>query len=134
MLRLIDIVLILLFGFISISHVDRAWEVDLPQASFVPELPPDFEDWVVVAVADEGFVCGAERLRLPNEIALGAWLAREAAAGATHVRLRADREHESRIVSSVAALCEGLDLDLALEIRLASSTLGADGAGREAGQ
>lgn len=124
MLRLIDIVLILLFGFISISHVDRAWEVDLPQASFVPDLPPDFEDWVVVAVADDGYVCGAERVRLPDAEALRAWLGLEAAAGATHVRLRADRDRESRSVAQVTQLCEELELDLALEIRL-TSALGA---------
>ena len=118
MLRLIDIVLILLFGFISISHVDRAWEVDLPQASFVPELPPDFEDWVVVAVAGEGFVCGAERVRLPDADALRLWLEREAAAGANHVRLRVDRDRESRSVAIVSGVCEALRLDLALEIRL----------------
>jgi biopolymer transport protein ExbD len=124
MLRLIDIVLILLFGFISISHVDRAWEVDLPRASFIPDLPPDFEDWIIVAVDGEGYVCGAERLRLPDGEALGRWLEGEAAAGASHVRLRADRQAPGRSVAQVTELCRRAGLNLALEVTLETTELG----------
>ena len=54
MLRLIDIVLILLFGFISISHIDRSVAVELPKAEFLPRQVPDFENWAVLTVDSGG--------------------------------------------------------------------------------
>ncbi|MDP2361006.1 MAG: hypothetical protein Q8O14_09665 [bacterium] len=117
MLRLIDIVLILLFGFISISHFDRGLEVDLPRAGHLPRLQADFENLVLISLDEAGgIVCGMERRPAAGEEELRAWLAGEKAAGAVQVRLRADRARPSAEVALVRDLCAELDLGLTLEV------------------
>jgi biopolymer transport protein ExbD len=116
-LRLIDIVLILLFGFISISHIDRSIAVELPQASYLPELPPDFENWAVVAVDESGaWICGFGKLVMQDPAGLENWLLGEKEAGVTHVRLRMEKTRPSAEVAQLKSLCEKLDLALALEV------------------
>ena len=117
MLRLIDIVLILLFGFISISHFDRGVEVELPKAGHLPRLQAEFEGLALVALdADGTFVCGLERHVADGEDDLRAWLAAEQLAGATQVRLRADRGRPASDVARMQRLCGELGLGLTLEI------------------
>lgn len=117
MLRLIDIVLILLFGFISISHFDRSLTVDLPRAGHLPRLQPDFTRQAVVAVTAEGaIVCGMDRLRMAGTEDLRDWLAAEQAAGAVQVRLRTDRARPAAEVALVQDLCLELDMGLTLEL------------------
>lgn len=117
MLRLIDIVLILLFGFISISHFDRGLEVELPRAGHLPRLQAEFEGLALVALdADGSYVCGQERRVAEDEDGLRAWLDAEKTAGATQVRLRADRGRPAADVARVQRLCTELGLGLTLEI------------------
>lgn len=119
MLRLIDIVLILLFGFISISHIDRSIAVELPQAEFMPRIAPDFENWAVVTVDEHGtWICGFDRTRISGVAELSQWMASEQRNGVTHVRLRVDRNRPSSEVALLQGVCEELDMALALEVIL----------------
>jgi len=116
-LRLIDIVLILLFGFISISHFDSSVSVQLPEAGHMPRLQAEFQNLAVVSLNEAGaFVCGPERHQVADATELRDWLAGEQAAGATQVRLRADRGRPSSEVALLQELCGELDLGLSLEI------------------
>lgn len=117
MIRLIDIVLILLFGFISISHFDRAVEVDLPNAGHLPRLQAEFQDLAVVSILGDGtFICGMDRRRVADSEALAGWLAAERDAGAKIVRLRADRSRPSSEVAMLQQICGELGMGLTLEI------------------
>ncbi len=119
MIRLIDIVLILLFGFISISHVDRSIERDLPRAAYLPAVPPDFEDWIVVGIMPEGgFICGSDRVEADNAAGLREVLAGFMAQGSERVRLRVDRDQPGAGVAAVLNVCRGLELPVALEVVL----------------
>ena len=53
-LRLIDIVLILLFGFISISEVSQRSRIRLAESTETPQSPPDKEEIIVVGISPEG--------------------------------------------------------------------------------
>lgn len=119
MLRLIDIVLILLFGFISISHIDRSVAVELPKAEFLPRQVPDFENWAVLTVdSGGGWICGFEKSRVTQPAELEAWLRQEQEAGVRHLRLRLDRQRPAADVALVQRLCEELDMALAIEVLL----------------
>ncbi len=117
MLRLIDIVLILLFGFISISHIDRAIEMQLPHAEYLPLVPPDFEDWTVVgALHDGGFVCGVDKIELADDEALREYLSRAKAEQRGRVRLRVDLDLPGAYIARVLELCGDLEIPVALEV------------------
>lgn len=117
MLRLIDIVLILLFGFISISHFDRGMEVELPVAGHLPRLQAEFEGLALVGLDASGaYVCGQERLVVESGEDLRAWLMGERDAGAVQVRLRAHRGRPSAEVARLQRICTELELGLTLEV------------------
>lgn len=117
MLRFVDIVLILLFGFISISHFDRAVQVDLPTAGHMPRLQAEFQNLAVVSIqADGSFVCGTDQRKAADLETLRAWLAAERESGTTMVRLRADRLRPSADVALLQGLCSELEMGLTLEI------------------
>ena len=117
MIRLIDIVLILLFGFISISHIDRAIEMRLPHAEYLPLVPPDFEDWTVVgALQNGGFVCGVDKIELAGLEELRAYLVQAQAELRGRVRLRVDLDLPGAYIARVLELCGELEIPVALEV------------------
>jgi biopolymer transport protein ExbD len=64
-LRLIDVVLILLFGFIAISEVSRRSKIDLAESLSVPATAPDREIVVYVGVLPDGtYLVDEERSRI----------------------------------------------------------------------
>lgn len=53
-LRLIDVVLILLFGFISISEISRQTQIELPKCKDIPLSNPDKEAILIVGITEDG--------------------------------------------------------------------------------
>ena len=54
LIRFVDVVLILLFGFIIISDIDEDSQIVLPKSTETPPLPPDFEELVFIGITNEG--------------------------------------------------------------------------------
>jgi len=52
--RLIDVVLILLFGFISISEVNRKSKIELPKSLHTPASYPDMESILIIGITNQG--------------------------------------------------------------------------------
>lgn len=63
-LRLIDVVFILLFGFLSISEINRRGIFQLPKKSEVETDAPVPTSIIVEISQDGDFICGSERLVL----------------------------------------------------------------------
>jgi biopolymer transport protein ExbD len=67
MLRLIDVVFILLFGFLSISEINRRGIFQLPRKSEVETEAPVPTSIVVEISKDGDFICGNEKLVLDEK-------------------------------------------------------------------
>jgi biopolymer transport protein ExbD len=120
--RFVDVVLILLFGFISISSV-RATEVELARSTEVPAPPPDFEEVVFVGIRPDGtYLLDEERLEVRGARQLFAALADELAGVGdvpVTVRIRASREAPMRYLVDAARVCDELGVPKALEVEMA---------------
>ncbi len=123
MLRLIDVVLILLFGFISISEVSDKSEVVLPTSSMTPVTPPDREELLIVAIAENGdYLVEHEQKRLPSQRDLYAYLLRarneaQSRGAAVRVRVRPHKSTPIKYTMAVAAICDNLRVPKGLDVR-----------------
>ena len=117
--RFVDVVLILLFGFISISSV-RATEVELPESTETPAPPPDFEEIVFVSIRPDGtYLVDDERTEVRGARALLGWLAAELdqmGDDPVKVRIRASRTTPMRYLVDAARVCDELGVPKALEV------------------
>jgi biopolymer transport protein ExbD len=120
--RFVDVVLILLFGFISISSV-RATEVELPQSTEAPAPPPEIEEALFVGIRPDGtYLLDEERVEIRGARALLAYLATEIDAMGdvpVKVRIRASRDAPMRYLVDAARVCDELGVPKALEVQMA---------------
>lgn len=121
--RFVDVVLILLFGFISISSV-RASEIDLPESTETPAPPLETEEVVFVGIRSDGtYLVDEERSELRGGRALYLYIADELdrlGDGPVKVRIRASRDTPMRYLVDAARVCDELGVPKALEVQMAS--------------
>ena len=119
--RFVDVVLILLFGFISISSV-RASEIDLPESTETPAPPPATEDVIFVGIRSDGtYLVDDERAEVRRARELLRFLDSELARvgdGPVKVRIRASRDTPMRYLVDAARVCDELGVDKALEVQM----------------
>ncbi len=120
--RFVDVVLILLFGFISISSV-RATEVELATSTETPSPPPELEEVLFVAIRSDGtYLVDEERREIRGARELLRWLGSELGTmgdEAVKVRIRASRDAPMRYLVDAARVCDELGLPKALEVEMA---------------
>lgn len=120
--RFVDVVLILLFGFISISSV-RASEIDLAESTETPAPVPDAEAVVFVGIrADGTFLIEDERTEVRGANALLSFLRLEQqAAGSAPLRVRIRAAHDAPMgfLVDAARVCDELGLPKSLEVLMA---------------
>lgn len=120
--RFVDVVLILLFGFISISSI-RVTEVELPASSEAPAAPPEREEVIFVAIRPDGtYLVDEEQRELVGGQALFdyLWETRESL-GATpmKVRVRAAYDAPMFYLMEASRICDELGVAKAFEVRMA---------------
>lgn len=124
--RFVDVVLILLFGFISISSI-RSTEVELPRSTEAPTPPPELEDVVFVSIRSDGtYLVDDERLAVRGASALLGFLDREIASLGdvpVKVRIRASFDTPIRFLSEASRVCDRLGVAKAFEVQM----VGAEG-------
>lgn len=122
--RFVDVVLILLFGFISISSI-RVTEVELPTSSETPAAPPEREEIYFVAIRSDGtFLVEEESVELRGGRALLDHLAATAEAlGDTpmKVRIRASGRAPVFFLMEASRVCDQLGLPKAFEVLMAGA-------------
>ena len=120
--RFVDVVLILLFGFISISSV-RATEIQLPESTETLSPPPEIEDVVFVAIRTDGtYLVDDERVEIRGARNLLAWVRAEVDTMGdipVKVRIRASHDTPMRYLVDAARVCDELGVDKALEVLMA---------------
>lgn len=120
--RFVDVVLILLFGFISISSV-RATEIELPESTETPAPPPAVEEVLFVAIrADGTYLVDDERIEIRGAQNLLEFVADQLdriGQIPVKVRIRASHDTPMRYLVDAARVCDELGVDKALEVRMA---------------
>lgn len=119
--RFVDVVLILLFGFITISNLQDT-DVNLPESTETDPVSMDVEEIVFVGVMPEGtFLVEDETVVLHSIDALREHLYRErrrVGLAPLKVRIRSSRDAAVKHAFAVAALCDELGLLKSLEVEL----------------
>ena len=122
--RFVDVVLLLLFGFISMAQI-RQTEIDLPKSSESPVLPLETEEVLYVGIRPDGtYLVEKERRTLTGAQALRTFLeqAHESLGDtAVKVRLRAGYNTPMRFMLEAAQVCDDLLLPKVLEVQLKNS-------------
>lgn len=120
--RFVDVVLILLFGFISISSV-RATEIELPQSTETPPPPPEVEEVLFVGIrADGTYLVDDERSEIRGAGNLLRFIASELESIGDRrlkVRIRASYNTPMRFLVDAARVADELDLPKSLEVQMA---------------
>lgn len=123
LIRLIDVVLILLFGFISISEISEKTLIELPASTEIPPSLPDKEEIVIVGVAMNGiYLLENETVHISAPQDLLSYLQAEKAtalASGTNlrVRVRPHRDTPIKYTMRVAAICDQLNIAKGMDVR-----------------
>jgi len=122
--RFVDVVLILLFGFISISSI-RETQIDLPLSTETPTPPPELEEILFVAIRGDGvYLVDDERSEIRTPSALYGFLSAQLAtmgAVPVKVRIRASHDTQMRFLIDAARVCDALGVAKAFEVRMANA-------------
>lgn len=122
LVRFVDVVLILLFGFISISAIQDESEIELPKSAELEEVPPAPLELIYVGVRNDGtYLVRDEEIRLgtPEDLRryLGA-VKRRFGTSTVEVRIRADFDAPIRYALLAARACDDLGLAKSLDVEL----------------
>lgn len=127
-IRLIDVVLLLLFGFISISQITKKSIIALPKSVSVPPAMPDREEIVFIGVMRDGtFLVENETRSVVDPRVLQIYLRQTQAELAAQkavmrVRIRANWDVPMTHVFRAVAACEALKLPSGLDVIRASTS------------
>lgn len=120
-LRFVDVVLILLFGFISISNLQDT-EVNLPESSETAPVAMDTEEVVFIGVLPGGsYLIEDETMQVSSIENLRTYLVntkRSFGNAPLKVRIRSSKDAQARDAFAVAAICDELGLSKSLEVEL----------------
>jgi len=123
LLRFVDVVLILLFGFIVISDIDEDSQIILP-SSYKAELMPPESDVVVFIGIDSsgGFFDERENLSITTTNSLRNYITRKRneSGDKLKVRIRANFDTEAKYVMQAAQICDDLGVKKAIDVRITS--------------
>lgn len=120
--RFVDVVMILLFGFISISSV-RSTAIELPESTETAAPPPEMEEVVFIAIRTDGtYLVDDERREIRGARNLLEWVEEEVDRMGdvpVKVRIRASYDTPMRYLVDAARVCDEVGVDKALEVLMA---------------
>ncbi len=121
-IRLIDVVLILLFGFIAISEVSKKSRIKLAESAAVPATAPDREQVVYIGVLPDGrYLVNEERAVIDDEAVLQRFILAErqrlnAKRIRMRVRVRANYDAPVKYAFRVVNLCRQMKIPAGLDV------------------
>ena len=120
--RFVDVVLILLFGFISISNTSNS-SLDLTESTELKPAPVDTAEILFLGVLSDGnFLVENEKTILTNLEEVEAYLLQQRrlySSMPVKVRIRSSKNAPVQSVFNVASICEELGMTSVLEIKVA---------------
>jgi len=120
--RLIDVVFILLFGFISVSQLAEKSQIDLPKSQEMPPTNPDPEIVVILGVTTSGlYLVENEKYAIDNLPQLRDYLsskkeAVESVNQRIRVRIRANFDAPIKYTMRAADLCDELNIPKGIDV------------------
>ncbi|MFQ5602574.1 MAG: ExbD/TolR family protein [bacterium] len=126
LIRLIDIVFILLFGFISISEINEKSQIELPKSSETPPSNPDKEQVIFVGIRPDGiYLLEHEQKMIGDPLQLFSYLQNKAAQAVeqgTEIRVRIRSNFDTPIKYTMAAsdICDHLNIPKGIDVRRTS--------------
>lgn len=123
LIRLIDVVFILLFGFISISEVSEKSQIELPKSSETPPSNPDKEEVLFVGIDSHGrYLVENENKTVLGAENLYAYLSEKVTAanerGAPfRVRIRSNWDTPIKYTMAAADICDHLNVQKGIDVR-----------------
>ncbi len=123
MIRLIDVVFILLFGFISISDVTEKTRIELPESTETPASSPDREQVCFVGIDGEGrFLVENESVVIRSAQGLLGYLQNKMAeldrqGEALRVRIRSNWDTPIKYTMAAADICDHLGIAKGIDVR-----------------
>ena len=125
LLRFVDVVLILLFGFIVISDIEEESLIDLPTTTEIEISAPDIETVTYIGITRTGILFDERNdVRFRSLEDLREYLqARKNRYGADgyKVRIRANYDTPTSYVIPVADLCDELEIIKSIDVEITSS-------------
>lgn len=121
-IRLIDVVLILLFGFIAISEISKKSKINLPESVSVPPTNPDREMVVYIGILPEGrFLVEDETAVIEEPASLVRYiLQRQNDLNSRNIRMRvrvrANFDSEVRHAFTVVNICQDSKIPVGLDV------------------
>jgi len=121
-IRLIDVVLILLFGFIAISEISKKSRIDLPESEAVPATAPDREVVVYIGILPDGrYLVEDETAVIDDPAALMRYvLQKQSELNSRNIRMRvrvrANHDSEVRYAFTVVNICQETKIPVGLDV------------------
>lgn len=122
MIRLIDIVFILLFGFIAVSQIGSSVAIEPPKSTEAEEIAPDDAHTIVIGVTRDGtYPVDAGNVVLSNIYELKRYLVEKANIAVSKgeqvgVRIRANWDSSVEHSLAAAKLCRDLGIPKGLDV------------------
>ena len=127
LIRLIDVVFILLFGFISISEVNQKSKVVLPESTETPASSPDREKVLFVGITADGrYLLEDETMSASSSKELFVYLQNKVASAIEHgsdlrVRIRSNWNTPIKYTMAAADICDHLNIQKGIDVRRTSA-------------
>lgn len=123
LIRLIDVVFILLFGFISISEINQKSQIELPRSKETPPSNPDKEQVVFVAITRDGqYLVENETKMIEDTRTLYYYLLQQTqqsrfTKNELRVRIRSNWDTPIKYTMAVTNICDNLDIPKSVDVR-----------------
>ncbi len=120
--RLIDVVLILLFGFISISEISRKSKIFLPKSTQTQPTNPDHESILIIGITSQGkYLVNNESLMISDFESLREYIIEKNKTdllndSRTRVRIRSNWNTPIRYTVFLANLCDDLNIAKGIDV------------------
>lgn len=120
--RLIDVVLILLFGFISISEISRKSKIELPKSAQTPPTNPDAESILIIGIKEDGtYLVNNESEVIANFMDLKDYILDHNEKDLlnnrqTRVRIRSNWNTPIKYTITLAYLCDELNIATGIDV------------------
>lgn len=123
LLRFVDVVLILLFGFIVISDLDEDTQIVLPESQETEQTGPDLEQVVYISITSEGdYLAEAENLQFASNDDLESYIQAKKNEFGENLKIRIRANHDTQVTYAIVAaqMCDRLQIQKAIDVRLLS--------------
>ncbi|MEX0773935.1 MAG: biopolymer transporter ExbD [Balneolales bacterium] len=121
LLRFVDVVLILLFGFIVISDLDEDTQITLPESQETERAETDLEEIIYISITGAGeYLHESENLQFENLDNLEDYIQskKNELGDDLKVRIRANHDAQVRHAIAAAQICDRLEVKKAIDVKL----------------